>query len=100
MAKKIVEEMLLTDTNVFGDYDEHAYDVMCEDGHAIAVVTDEELKENPYVPKQLELTYPKLADLTVYDKEECLHYRGIWDMPHTSCDYSDVCMKYGKIKVK
>ena len=89
MAKKIVEEMLLTDVKVFGDDNEHAYNVTCEDGHATAVPTDEELEENPDAPKQLEMTYPKLADLSVYAKEDCLHYRGIYDMPYTSCDCSD-----------
>ena len=89
--------MLLTDKDVFGDDYEHTYNVTCEDGHAIAVPSDEELEKFPNAPKQLEFTYPKLAGLSVYDKEQCLQYRGVWDLPYTSCDFSDVCMKHGKI---
>lgn len=97
MAKKIVEEMLLTDEKIFGDNEEHSYTVTCEDGHAVATPTCEELENFPNSPMRLELTYPKLDDLSVYDKEQCLLYRGIWDSPYTSCDFSDVCMKHGKI---
>lgn len=97
MGKKIIDEMLLTDQKVFGDNEEHEYNVTCEDGHAIGVPTESELEVNPTAPK-VELTYPKLSELSVYQKEECLHYRGIWDLPYTYCDYSDVCMKHGFVK--
>ena len=95
--KKIVDEMLLTDKKIFGDNEEHSYTVTCEDGHAVATPTCEELEDFPNSPMRLELTYPKLADLSVYGKEQCLEYRGIYDQPYTSCDFSDVCMKHGKI---
>ena len=67
--KKIVDEMLLTDEKIFGDNEEHTYTVTCEDGHAVATPTCEELEDFPNSPMRLELTYPKLADLSVYDKE-------------------------------
>jgi len=94
----IKDEMLFTNRSIFGDYEEHEYEVECQDGFATAVPTANELESNPKAPKRLELTYPKLNELGDRAKQSCLDYRGIYDEPVSSCSYADVCMKYGKIK--
>lgn len=94
----IEDEMLLTSRSIFKDDEEHEYAVKCQDGHATATPTANELKNNPKAPKQLELTYPKLNELGERAKQNCLDYRGLYDQPTSSCNYADVCMKYGKIK--
>lgn len=92
------DEMCFTDRTIFGDCNEHEYAVECKDGSAVATPTECELACNPKAPKRLELTYPKLAELSDKTKQKCLEYRGIYDEPATSCTYADVCMSYGKIK--
>ena len=63
MAKKfdyLVEEgMLFTNKKIFGDNEEHEYDVYCQDGRAIAIPAIVELLEHPKSPRLLELIYPK-----------------------------------------
>lgn len=100
MSKKtyIEDEMLFTNKKVFGDNDEHEYKVKCYDGYATAEPTEDEMFENPKAPKMLELTYPKLDELSDKKKIEVLEYRGLYDEPVENCNYADVCMRYGKIK--
>lgn len=93
----VKDEMLLTDKKVFGDNKEHEYNVECFDGLAFARPTDGELENNPNAPKLLELSYPKLDTLTDKQKEKCLEYRGLYYESVESCNYADVCMKYGMI---
>lgn len=93
----VKDEMLLVDKKVFGDNEEHEYDVECFDGLAFARPTDGELENNPNAPKLLELSYPKLDTLTDKQKEKCLEYRGLYNEPINNCNYADVCMKYGMI---
>ena len=103
MAKKIdnfVEEsMLLTNKKIFGDNEEHEYDVYCQDGRAIAITSIGELLENPKAPRLIELTYPKLDELTREQKKKCLEYRGLDDVQTTNCNAGDVCMTFGVPKV-
>ena len=102
MAKKIdyleEEGMLFTDKKIFGDNEEHEYDVFCRDGHAIAIPAVGELITNPQAPRLLELTYPKKDELTKKQKEECLKYRGIYQ-PASMCNVGDICMSLGKLSV-
>ena len=57
MAKKfdyLVEEgMLFTNKKIFGDNEEHEYDVYCQDGRAIAIPAIGELLERPKSPRFL-----------------------------------------------
>lgn len=100
MAKRIVkDEMLFTDKKIFGNNEEHSYNVTCDDGHAIAVPTDDEVECYPNSPKQITLTYPTLEELTKEQKRECLDYRGKVDVPTSRCNYADACMLYGKITI-
>lgn len=94
----IKDEMLFTNRRVFGNNEEHEYSVECQDGFAVARPTETELKNNPKAPLRLELTYPKLNELGERAKQNCLDYRGLYDQPTSSCNYADVCMRYGKIK--
>ena len=102
MAKKfgyLVEEgMLFTNKKIFGDNEEHEYDVYCQDGRAIAIPAIGELLEHPKSPRLLELTYPKKDELTKEQKEECLKYRGIYQ-PASMCHVGDICMSLGKLSV-
>ena len=92
------DEMLFTDRSIFGDDEEHEYEIECQDGFATAVPTIYELENNPKAPKRLEFTYPKLNELGYIGKRKCLDYRGLYAEPVSSCSYADVCMSYGKIK--
>ena len=102
MAKKfdyLVEEaMLLTDKKIFGDNEEHEYDVYCQDGRAIAIPAIGELLERPKSPRLLELTYPKKDELTQEQKKKCLEYRGLY-VDASMCHVGDICMSLGKIRV-
>lgn len=97
MAEKFIkDEMLFTNKKVFGDNEEHEYNVKCYDGYAMAEPTENELKNFPNAPK-LRLIYPKLDELSDNKKIEVLEYRGLYDEPAEKCNYADVCMRYGKI---
>jgi len=95
--KRYEDNMLLSDKKVFGDNDEHDYDLFCYDGYAVAIPTVGELVTNPNAPKVLMLTYPKLEVFSDEQKREILDYRGIYDEAAHMCNYADVCMRYGKI---
>ena len=103
MAKKfdyLVEEgMLFTDKKIFGDNEEHEYDVFCRDGHAIAIPAVGELITNPQAPRLLELTYPKKDELTQEQKRKCLEYRGLYNVQASMCHVGDICMSLGTIRV-
>lgn len=103
MAKKfdyLVEEgMLFTNKKIFGDNEEHEYDVYCQDGRAIAIPAIGELLEHPKSPRLLELTYPKKDELTKEQKKKCLEYRGLYDVQTSMCHVGDICMSLGKLMV-
>ena len=108
MAKKkvktdyIEENMLFTDKKIFGDNEEHEFDVFCYDGRAIAIPAICELLDNvgnEKYPRLLEVLYPKKEELTDEQKIECLHYRGIYDQPASMCHAGDICMSLGKLHV-
>lgn len=103
MAKKfdyLVEEgMLFTNKKIFGDNEEHEYDVYCQDGRAIAIPAIGELLEHPKSPRLLELTYPKKDELTQEQKEKCLEYRGLYNVQASMCHVGDICMSLGTIRV-
>lgn len=102
MAKKIdyleEEGMLFTDKKIFGDNEEHEYDVYCQDGRAIAIPAIGELLEHPKSPRLLELTYPKKDELTQEQKKKCLEYRGLY-VQTSMCNVGDICMSLGKLSV-
>ena len=60
------------------------YNVICNDGYAIAL-NDEHI---------LILKYPKLAELTDDQKREALVYRGI---ESGDCGFDDAMMRWGKV---
>ena len=103
MAKKfdyLVEEgMLFTNKKIFGDNEEHEYDVYCQDGRAIAIPAIGELLEHPKSPRLLELIYPKKDELTPEQKEKCLENRGLFHMGASMCNVGDICMSLGKLRV-
>ena len=94
----IKQEMLLTDKKIFGDKKEHEYTVTCYDGWAVAVPTYYEKDEHPNSPKKLYLSYPKVSSLSYDAKRDCLDYRGIYDLPASRCNCSDVCMLFGTLR--
>lgn len=102
MAKKfdyLVEEgMLFTDKKIFGDNEEHEYDVYCQDGRAIAIPAIGELLEHPKSPRLLELIYPKKDELTPEQKEKCLENRGLF-LGASQCHVGDICMSLGVLRV-
>ena len=101
MAKrKVKDEMLFTDKKIFGDNNEHEYNVVCDNGKGIATPTEDELECFPNSPKKITLTYPTLEELTKEQKRECLNYRGLYDVAVSRCNYADVCMSYGKLSVE
>ena len=76
---EVKDTMLFTDKKVFGDNNEHEYDVVCRNGIAHGAPTQNELENFPNSPKDIVLYYGKLEDLTDKQKRKCLDYRGLYD---------------------
>ena len=92
--KYVMEDgVLLVDKEIFGDGNEHSYKVKCFDGYAIA-----EKDENSDAPSTLELTYPKMSEISNHLKKDILQYRGLYDLGCEDVTYGDVMMYLGKIK--
>lgn len=96
------EEVLVTDEDVFGDNEEHAYDFRCYDGYAEGQPSrnwDEEYEEE--LPQTLHMTYPKLEevlndeDMTNY----ILKYRGLHDLGPEDITYGDIMIALGEVEV-
>lgn len=88
-------DILLSDTDVFGDDSEHSYDAVCYDGYAIATSNESD------APKMLKLTYPtRLSILASQEKSGyVLKYRGLHDLTAKDIHYGDIMMAYGKIQI-
>lgn len=91
------DTLLLTDIIVFGDNEEHEYNVFCYDGFAVGIPTSDELLTNGNVPAVIKVTYPKLDEVSDGEKRKCLNYRGCYDIDIAECNYADLCIYFGKI---
>lgn len=92
--KKIVEKLVcFTNKEVFGDNNEHCYEVECYDGYAIAHLADAEDK----APKELRLTYPIMEHIKDNDDlcNEILRYRGLYDKEKDDIHYGDIMIYCG-----
>ena len=89
----IKEKALFINEKVFGDDDEHQYEVVCYDGYAIATAKEDRL------PKRLELTYPLMKDILADEEKssEVLAYRGLFDLKPHDIHYGDIMLAFGKI---
>ena len=93
MEKIIEEDILFSDKNIFGDNEEHSYDVECYDGYGVATANEEG------IPKKLKVTYPTLS-VVLKDEGLCrdiLKYRGLHDLDSNDIHYGDVMMCFGEI---
>ena len=92
-ARGVVREygVLFCDEDIFGDEEEHEYDVDCADGAAVAHTKNEK------DPQTLLLTYPKMAEVAKNEDmvDDIRDYRGL---PYNEkIHYGDVMMYCGKI---
>lgn len=90
----IEEDILFVDEALFGDSNEHSYDVVCYDGYGIA-------KKNGDAgyPMELMLAYPTLAEVLADEEKSSyvLRYRGLWDLKPSDITYGDIMIAYGDI---
>lgn len=87
-------EVIFQDEKIFGDNEEHYYDVMCYDGYGIGISSD-----GFSTPKEIKITYPKLSEI-LEDKDRTnyiLKYRGLHDLNERDIHYGDIMMAFGKI---
>ncbi len=87
-------DVLFNDPTIFGDDEEHSYDVICYEGYAIASANEDD------IPKWLKITYPNIIDILI-DAEKTdyvLKYRGLHDLTAKDIHYGDIMMAYGKIQ--
>ena len=99
MAKEryfLVKNVLLYDEDMFGDSEEHLYDVECYDGYAIATRCEDEDNTNI---EQVRLEYYTLAEVLSNEilSEQVLQYNGLYDLSPSDINYGDIMMAYGKI---
>lgn len=89
------EDVYITNEKVFGDLDEHSYDVTCYDGFAVGHSVD--MLDNE--PERVKLIYPKREEiLTDEDRAEfVLKSRGLYDLTQDDIHFGDIMMVYGKI---
>lgn len=93
-ASGVVREygVMFCDEAIFGDDEEHKYDVDCADGAAVAHANNEK------DPQTLLLTYPKMAEVVKNMVDDIRDYRGL---PYNEkIHYGDVMMYCGKIVAK
>lgn len=95
--KPIIEDgILLTNKKVFGDNDEHEYDIVCHDGIAIGTKSSDEPEK---LPRTIILIYP-LWDTVVSDRvksRKVLEYRGLDELSPNEITFGDIMVKYGVI---
>lgn len=87
-------DILLSDEKIFGDNEEHSYDIMCYNGHAIALASDD---SDAKAPRKLDLKYPKIKELDEESKKYILKYRGLNDVSPDDITFGDVMIAFGKI---
>lgn len=86
----------LTDKKVFGDNEEHWYDIICHDGIAIGTKSIDEPEK---LPTTVILIYP-LRDTILTDRvksREVLEYRGLDELSPNEITFGDIMVKYGVI---
>lgn len=88
------EDVLFSDSNFFGDSEEHSYDMECKDGMAIG-----KLNDDSDAPGVIKVTYPKLDEVLSDEKlsNYVLKYRGLHDLRPEDITYGDIMMALGKI---
>ena len=97
--KTNLEEVYFNDKKIFGDNEEHYYDVECYDGYAIAT------KRNDYdddkAPAKLKVTYPKREEVIKNKKlaAEVLDYRGLDDLTAKDITFGDIMIYLGKLEI-
>ena len=91
------EDVLLYDSAIFGDDDEHEYNAKCYDGYAIAERSE---TEDGKVPLKLKMTYPKLSEVLKDDAlaKEVLDYSGLFDLQPKDINYGDIMLCFGTIE--
>ncbi len=89
------EDVLLVDKSLFGDNNEHCYEMHCYDGTAIGEPVD----KNGSEPMRITMTYPKLKEVLESDEKssDVLVNRGLFDCTPADIHYGDIMMCYGKI---
>ena len=99
MEKSILEEVYFNDKKIFGDDEEHYYDVECFDGYAIA--TKSKVCDNDNAPAKLKVTYPKREEVVKNKKlaAEVLDYRGLDDLTAKDITFGDIMIYLGKLEV-
>lgn len=86
------DEVYFFDEDVFGDKEEHCYEVRCSDGWAIGYPLDEEDVE-------IEINYPK-RDFVVSNEslsKYVLRYCGLYDQKAENINYGDIMLSLGII---
>lgn len=89
------DEVLVTDKELFGDNEEHAYDMRCHDGWAEGTPSNDE----EGLPARIRMTYPK-RDEVLADKKLAhyvLKYRGLYDLDFDDITYGDIMMALGEV---
>ena len=89
------DEVLVTDKELFGDNEEHAYDMRCHDGWAEGTPSNDE----EGLPARIRMEYPTLEDVLGDRKltNYVLNYRGLHDLGAEDITYGDIMMALGKI---
>lgn len=95
-ASGVVREygVMFCDEDIFGDDEEHEYDVDCADGVAVATA------KNESDPTTLLLSYPKMEEAVTNEEflDDVREYRGL---PYDEkIHYGDIMMYIGKIVAK
>lgn len=91
------EDILFTNEPVFGNQEDHSYNVKCYDGYAVATKNN----KDDNCPERLNITYKTLKE--VLENEELaysiLEYRGLTDLKPTEITYGDIMLYCGEISV-
>ena len=86
------DKVYFVDKDVFGDKEEHCYELRCEDGWAIGYPHNEDDVE-------IEIDYPK-RDFVVNNEslsEYVLRYCGLYDCKAEDINYGDIMLALGTI---
>ena len=89
------EEVYFCDEEVFGDKEEHSYDVKCYDGYAIGTPSKGETSSIT----QLRLVYPKRQSILGSEEESkyVLRYCGLYDLKPQDIHYGDIMTALGEV---
>lgn len=94
MNSILEHSILLCDPEIFGDNEEHAFDIECHDGYAVGTSVDKGEKIT-----SVKMTYPTrqavLSDQELADR--VLRYRGLYDLTADDIHYGDIMMCLGVI---